>query len=258
MLPSKSVLFVLTSSNPQFWGKLRTGFFWPELAHPYQILTNAGLNIDFVSLTGDGHVDEVSIPHQSYGDGETDNHGNDSFSAHLYYDVDSPLSNWKSKIQKPEDVDVEKYAGILFVGGHGTLWDFPIATSLHRIAGQIYSAGGFIAAVCHGPSAIAGIMDSDGTTPLIRGKSVTGFCEARERTFGTVERLHSLGLKLTDEILKQAGAHYDEGPPLEPDPNAPHVVVDGRIVTGKNPKSSEGVAHAVLQILSNDQLVRDT
>ncbi len=102
--------------------------------------------------------------------------------------------------------------------------------------------------VCRGASALAGIMESDGTFPLIRGKSITGFCEARERTFGTVERLHYLRLKLTDETLKNAGAHYDEGPPLELDPNSPHVVADGRIVTGKNSKSSEGAALAVLHI----------
>lgn len=139
--------------------------------------------------------------------------------------------------------------GILFVGGHGTLWDFPTATSLHIIASRIFLNGGFIAAVCHGPSALCGVLDEDGVTPLICGKKVTGFCEAREHSFGTVERLHSQGLKLTDELLKAAGGLYDEGPPMEPDPNAPHVVVDGRIITGKNPKSSKGVAHAVLQIL---------
>jgi putative intracellular protease/amidase len=101
-------------------------------------------------------------------------------------------------------------------------------------------------------------MDTDGKTSVIRGKRVTGFCEAREETLGTVARLRAQGLKLTDELLKAAGAVYDEGPPLQPDPNAPHVVVDGRIVTGKNPKSSKGVAHAVLGLLASAGATAET
>lgn len=111
-LQTKKVLFALTSSNPQFWGSLRTGFFWPELAHPYHDLTAAGIQIDFVSLTGEAHVDEVSVPHSSYEENECDAHGNDSFSANLFHDPNSSLTNWKSNIQKPEQVDVSKYSGV--------------------------------------------------------------------------------------------------------------------------------------------------
>jgi putative intracellular protease/amidase len=246
---AKRVLFALTSANPQFWGPMKTGFFWPELAHPFHDLSVAGVEVDLVSLTGEAFVDEVSVPHVSYADGETDAHGNDRDSAHLFHSADSPLRDWKARIQRPDAVDAGRYDGMLFVGGHGTLWDFPTAEALHAIAGQIHARGGFIAAVCHGPSALGGIKGADGV-PIIRGKRCTGFCVAREQSLGTADRLRALGLKLTDALLQEAGGLYDEGPALAPDPNAPHVVVDGCIVTGKNPKSSKGVAQAVIGMLT--------
>ena len=52
---------------------------------------------------------------------------------------------------------------------------------------------------------------------------------------------------LLEDMLKQNNARYSRG-----DDWAPHIVVDGKLITGQNPASSEGAAKAVLQALQQD------
>ncbi|MDX1800131.1 MAG: type 1 glutamine amidotransferase domain-containing protein, partial [Marinobacter sp.] len=46
-------------------------------------------------------------------------------------------------------------------------------------------------------------------------------------------------------MLKENAGDYSRG-----DDWAPHIVVDGKLITGQNPASSEGAAKAVVQALS--------
>ena len=65
--------------------------------------------------------------------------------------------------------------GIFFAaGGLGAAYDFPEASSLHKLAAQIYAKGGVVSAVCHGPAVLPGIHDATGK-PIIQGKKITGF-----------------------------------------------------------------------------------
>ena len=47
-------------------------------------------------------------------------------------------------------------------------------------------------------------------------------------------------------MLKEKGGNYSRG-----DDWSPHIVVDGNLITGQNPASSEGAAKAVLQALED-------
>ena len=51
---------------------------------------------------------------------------------------------------------------------------------------------------------------------------------------------------LVEDMLKEKGGHYSRG-----DDWTPHIVVDGNLITGQNPASSEGAAKAVLQALED-------
>jgi len=51
---------------------------------------------------------------------------------------------------------------------------------------------------------------------------------------------------LLEDMLKENNARYTRG-----DDWAPHIVVDGKLITGQNPASSEGAAKAVLQALQD-------
>lgn len=72
--------------------------------------------------------------------------------------------------------------GIFFAaGGHGSIYDYPKASALHKLAAQIYDNGGVVAAVCHGPAVLPGIKDVKTSEPIIKGKKVTGFSEEGEK-----------------------------------------------------------------------------
>ena len=52
--------------------------------------------------------------------------------------------------------------------------DFIDNADLTRVLNENYNSGKILAAVCHGPNALASLKSSDGA-PLVKGKNVTGF-----------------------------------------------------------------------------------
>jgi len=78
-------------------------------------------------------------------------------------------------------VKLDDYVGVFFVGGHGTMWDFPSNPAVARIAAGIYEAGGVVAAVCHGPSALVDVRLSDGSY-IVAGKEARRSRTRRSRS----------------------------------------------------------------------------
>jgi len=121
------------------------------------------------------------------------------------------------------------------------MWDFPTDPGLAALTRRLYEDGGVVAAVCHGPAALLGVTLSDGR-PLVDGKNVSAFTDEEERAVGLADvvpfllqtRLEELGAKHT------GAANF-----------APHVVTDGRLVTGQNPASATEVGRAVLHALAS-------
>ncbi len=70
---------------------------------------------------------------------------------------------------------------------------------------------------------------------------MTGFSSSEE---AAVELTKVVPFLIEDEF-KALGGHYEKGPDW-----APFVIADGRLVTGQNPGSSEGVAQALLKLLA--------
>ena len=65
-------------------------------------------------------------------------------------------------------------SSVFLCGGHGTCVDFIDNADLTRVLNENYNSGKILAAVCHGPNALASLKSSDGA-PLVKGKNVTGF-----------------------------------------------------------------------------------
>ncbi len=103
----------------------------------------------------------------------------------------------------------------------------------------LWGAGKVISAVCHGPAGLVNTRREDGN-PLVHGRKVTGFSNSEEKTVG---KENVIPFSLEDK-LKELGGKYEKG-----DDWAPYVVVDGTLVTGQNPKSSEPLAKEVLKLL---------
>lgn len=224
MTSSDRVLIVLTSHDSLGDTGRSTGFYVSEAAEPWKILTDAGIAVDLVSVRGGrppmNGLDE-SDPIQ------TEFLGDPRISATL---ADTP---------KPSDIDPTRYRAVLYAGGHGTMWDFPGNAELTAIAREVYESDGVVAAVCHGPAGLVDLTLSDGSY-LVAGKRVAAFTNDEEAAVG----LSDVVPFLLSDRLAERGAQLVPAATF-----TPNVVTDGRLVTGQNPQSAAGVAHAVVAAL---------
>ncbi len=219
-MSSKKILFVLTSHDTKGSTGEKTGFYLGEAAHPWKVLSKAGYHIDYVSPKG----------------GEAPVDGKD---------LDDPVNKefWENdacrqaiaNTMTPDQVNIEDYAAIHYVGGHGTMWDFPDNKSLAAIGSGIYEQGGIVSAVCHGPAGLVNIKLTDGSY-LVDGKTVSGFTNEEEEAVGLTDVVPFL----LEDVLMERGANFEKT-----DNWQVKVSVDGRLITGQNPASATAVGEAL-------------
>ncbi|MGI5492529.1 type 1 glutamine amidotransferase domain-containing protein [Microtetraspora malaysiensis] len=220
----KRILIALTSHADLGETGRTTGFYLPEAAHPWEVFTAAGHEVDLVSVAG----------------GRPPRDGEDLTDPAQRRFLDDPrIAAQLADTPTPDAVDASRYDVIFFAGGHGTMWDFPDNPALGTLTQQIYENGGIVAAVCHGPAALIGVTLSDGSY-LVDGKQVAAFTNAEEEAVGLTGVVPFL---LADRLVEQGARH------VPADTFTAHVVRDGRLVTGQNPASSRGVAEAVVELM---------
>jgi putative intracellular protease/amidase len=222
---TNTVLIVLTSHDTLGDTGRSTGYFLPELAHPWRVFERAGYRVELVSTRG----------------GRPPQYGEDPADPLLRaFEEDPEIQAALAATPTPDRIDPSRYDAVLYAGGHGTMWDFPDEPGLQRIARAVYEAGGVVAAVCHGPAGLLELRLSDGSL-LIDGRTVAGFTDEEEAAVG----LTAVVPFSLQESLERRGAKH-----LRVDAFQPHVVVDGRLVTGQNPASAAGTAEAVVDVLA--------
>jgi putative intracellular protease/amidase len=225
MARTNKILMALTSHDRLGDTGRSTGFYLSEAAHPWKLFTDAGYDVELVSVGG----------------GKPPVDGADTSDPIQRAFLDDPkIATQLAVTPRPRDVDAAAYEAILYVGGHGTMWDFPDDQVLAGLARSIYEAGGVVAAVCHGPAGLVNITLSDGTY-LVAGKNVAAFTNQEEAAAGLTDTMPFL----LQTALEERGAKHTGAPDFEA-----HVVVDGRLVTGQNPASATGVGEAVVKILA--------
>jgi len=139
-------------------------------------------------------------------------------------------------------VSHEEFDGIFYPGGHGPLWDLAEDRSSITLIESMIAAGKPVAAVCHAPGVFRHAKRHDGR-PLVEGKKVTGFSNAEEEAV----QLTKIVPFLVEDMLKQNGGRYAKGPDW-----SSYALVDGHLVTGQNPASSEAAAQALLKLLAQE------
>lgn len=221
-----NVLFVVTSHGELGATGRKTGWYSSEVSHPLQVVVEAGGRVDFASPQG-------GAAPMDPGSADYDDPVNAAFLR------DAGYQNALRNTLAADAVEPQGYEAIFFAGGHGTMWDFPGCAALARAAVQIYEAGGVVAAVCHGPSALINMQRADGSY-LVAGHEVAGFSNAEERAVGLATVVPFL---LADK-LQDRGARYTHAANFEP-----HVVVSERLLTGQNPASAKGVGQAMVTVL---------
>ncbi len=217
----KKILFVVSSHAEKGNTGEKTGYYLGEVSHTWEVLKNAGYEIDFVSPKGGTPpVDGLNL--------------NDATNKLFWEDT-----NYRAKIDnsmKPADVNPSDYVAIYYAGGHGTMWDFPENTEIATIATRIYEANGVVGAVCHGPAGLVNIKLSNGKY-LIDGKKVNSFTNEEE----IAVKLENVVPFMLEAKLIERGAKFEKSGMWQE-----HVTVDQRLVTGQNPQSAKGVGEAIL------------
>lgn len=224
-----NILMVLTSHDRLGDTGKKTGFWLEEFAAPYYVFKDAGANITLASPQGgQPPVD----PKSDEPDGQTE--------ATRRFKADRAAQKALASTTRLADVSPDGYDAVFYPGGHGPLWDLAQDTDSLRLIETMHAAGKPVAAVCHGPGVLCHAKAQDGS-PLVAGKSVTGFTNTEEEAV----QLTKVVPFLVEDELKKQGARYSKAPDWQP-----YVLTDGNLITGQNPASSEPAAHALLTRLS--------
>lgn len=224
---SKKVLFVLTSHDELGNTGQKTGFWTEELAAPYYAFSDKEVEITLASPKGgQPPIDPKSEDPSS----QTD--------ATRRMDKDEVLKDKLKNTHKLSEVKSEDFDAVFYPGGHGPLWDLAEDKVSQDLIVDFYSNDKPVAFVCHAPGVLKDVK-IDGEY-LVKGKNVTGFTNTEEEAV----QLTDVVPFLVEDMLKKNGGVYSKIEDW-----SPYAIVDGRLVTGQNPASSEKVAEELLKLI---------
>lgn len=222
------ILMVLTSHDRLGDTGHKTGFWLEEFAAPYYVFKDAGADIVLASPKGG---QPPLDPKSDAPEAQT--------AATVRFDEDADALAALATTRPLKQVVDDAFDAVFYPGGHGPLWDLAEDADSIRLIEQTFSAGKPVAAVCHGPAVFRHTRGALGE-PLVKDKRLTAFSNEEEAAVGLTD---VVPFSLEDE-LKKNGALYARSALWQS-----HVVVDGRLVTGQNPASSEAAAHELLALL---------
>lgn len=223
------VLIVLTSHDQLGNTGKKTGFWLEEFAAPYYVLKDAGVDLVLASPAGG---QPPLDPGSTAPDFQTP--------ATERFNQDSKAQKELANTVKLSQVTADDFNAVFYPGGHGPLWDLVEDKHSIQLLEHFYAQQKPIAAVCHAPIVLQHANNPKGN-PIVQGKKVTSFSNSEEEAVG----LTKVVPVLVEDMLKAKGGHYSKA-----DDWQPYVVVDGLLITGQNPASSEDTAKALLEALS--------
>lgn len=222
------ILMVLTSHDQLGDTGKKTGFWLEEFAAPYFILKDAGAEITLASPKGG---QPPLDPSSDTADAQTP--------ATERFKNDVAAQKILSETHVLSAINDADYDAVFYPGGHGPLWDLAEDKDSIALLEAFAKNGRPIGAVCHAPAIFKHPKGGDGA-PLVAGKTVTGFTNTEENAVGLTDVVPFL----VEDMLKANGGAYEKGADW-----ASFVVVDGKLVTGQNPASSEEAAKKLLTLL---------
>ncbi|KAG0220621.1 class I glutamine amidotransferase-like protein [Mortierella sp. GBAus27b] len=234
-MTEKKVLFILTSHDQLGDTGRKTGWYAEEAAEPATILYAAGYDIVYASPKGGVAPLDPSSVEAAKGKQAVQDFLNNA-----------EIMNKIQNTHKLEDVAGRwsEFDAIVYPGGHGPMYDLLDNKVAQQITAQAYEAGKVVAAVCHGPIALTGVVLSDGSH-LVKGKQVTGFSNVEEELIQLTKAVPVL----LETRFNEVGANYV----VADQPWGEKVVTDSRVVTGQNPASAEKFGHAILAAIQETQ-----
>lgn len=222
------ILMILTSHDKLGDTGKKTGLWLEEFAAPYYVFKDAGAVVVLASPKGgQAPLD----PKSDDPDSQTP--------AIQRFKSDKDAQQMLANTDKLSNIKAEDFDAVFYPGGHGPLWDLSEDRDSISLIEAFYGSCKPVAAVCHGPAVFLHTKAPDGS-PLVQGKSVTGFANSEEAAVGLI----SVVPFLVEDILTKNGAIYSKAEDWQS-----YSVTDGNLITGQNPASSEAVAEALLNRL---------
>lgn len=229
----RKLLIVATGTGMYASGDLETGLWLSELTHIYHSAEKHKYEVTIASPQGgEVPVDPESLKPLVL----------DKLSKEYWEDID-----FRKKLQHAkslEEVFMEQFDCVYLAGGHGSMYDFPKNAILQIIIKNQYEGNRIVAAICHGVCGLLNVQLSGGEY-LIKGKKLTGYSWFEETL---ARRKKEVPFDL-EEALKERGADYEKAFI----PMTSKVVVDGNLITGQNPFSSEEIAEVIMQRLNTEK-----
>ena len=222
------VLVVLTSHDLLGHTGRKTGFWLEELAAPYYVFIDAGIQLTLASPRG-------GQPPLDPASDATDQ----STEATRRFKSDQVAQAALANTLRLNDIVAADFDAVFYPGGHGPLWDLVQDPDSIALIEATIAAARPLAAVCHAPGVFRDVKTVSGA-PLVKGRAVTGFSNTEERAVGLAEVVPFL----VEDMLIAEGGNYSKRPDWQV-----HVVTDGLLITGQNPASSAAAAEAVLEKL---------
>jgi putative intracellular protease/amidase len=227
MTGTPRILIVTTSNDLLGDTGAETGFHWVEMTDPYWAFRDAGYEVDLASIIGGRPPADPS----SLADDPADRPA----SVRRFQDDTAAMAQLEATIPVAE-VEADAYDAVYLPGGHGTMWDLPLNGALGDLLMRMDAQDRVVAGICHGPAGFVGVTRPDGQ-PLVHGRRINCFTDAEERKVGK----DGIVPFLLESRLRQEGAEVEHADPFEA-----CCVVDGNLVTGQNPASTEPLARAVI------------
>ena len=223
------VLMVVTSHEDLGSTGHKTGVWLEELASPYYVFKDAGAEITVVTPKGG----QIPLDPNSLAPAAVT-------PATDRFNQDPEAQKVLSNAGKLAGISHQNYDLVFYPGGHGVLWDLAESADSIRLIEETIAAGKPFGSVCHGPAIFRHTKAADGKS-VVNGKRVTGFANSEEEAVG----LTAVVPFLVEDMLKENGGIYSKSGDWQP-----YVVTDGKLVTGQNPASSDGVALELIKLAS--------
>jgi putative intracellular protease/amidase len=219
------ILAVVTSTGQMGSSGKSTGFELTELSRAYYVFQANGFEVDVASPLGGAPPVVID------GDDMTE------YDFAFLNDTTAQAKIKQSRAMK--DVDAKAYQAVYFVGGKGTLFDFPDNADIQSLVREYYESGKIVSAVCHGPAALVNVTLSNGEL-LVSKRKVSGFTN-KEELLLIPDAAEIFPFLLQDKLMEN-GAIFNEGFMY-----LNKVSKDGNLITGQNPWSTWEVAESVIE-----------
>ncbi|MFB8830388.1 type 1 glutamine amidotransferase domain-containing protein [Azotobacter sp. CWF10] len=222
------ILIVLTSHAQLGNTGYKTGLWLEEFASPYYVFKDAGAGITLASpMGGQPPIDPKS------------NEPGAQTAATKRFNADAAAQQVLASTLTLSQAKAEDFDALFYPGGHGPLWDLVEDPQSIDLIERFQALGKPVGAVCHGPAVLRHTKGVDGQ-PLVKGRRVTGFSNSEEAAVQLTEVVPFL----VEDMLVGNGGLYSRAADWQS-----HVEVDGLLITGQNPASSDATAEALLKLL---------